>query len=148
MTHFSFPLVKKSSSAAFPPFPHMQRFVSSVRRMSSLPSPGPVQRTIASKLESSFSPNHVEVINESFMHNVPRGSETHFKVVVVSESFGGKSLVERHRSIMDCLGEELKSGVHALSIVAKTPAQWEKSSGKVPPSPNCLGGKAAEEKNL
>lgn len=42
--------------------------------------------------------------------------------------------------INDLLQDELASGVHALSIVAKTPAQWEKEDKDVEPSPTCLGG--------
>ena len=61
-------------------------------------------------------PSHLDVINESFMHNVPRGSETHFKVVVVSNRFDQESLLKRHRLINEVLQEELQGSVHALSI--------------------------------
>lgn len=40
-----------------------------------------------------------EVINESHMHSVPKGAETHFKVVVVSDQFDGLSLLQRHREV-------------------------------------------------
>jgi BolA protein len=60
-------------------------------------------------------------------------------VVVVSPQFEGQALLERHRTVNALLDEELKGGVHALSIVAKTPAQWAKASA-VAPSPPCLGG--------
>ncbi|KAJ6950951.1 sufE-like protein 1 [Populus alba x Populus x berolinensis] len=55
-------------------------------------------------------------------HAGVRGSngETHFNVKVVSKEFEGKSLVKRHRLIYNLLQEELQSGLHALSIVAKT----------------------------
>ncbi len=66
-------------------------------------------------------------------------SETHFKVVVVSQSFSGQPLLARHRAIQACLQSELDNGVHALSIVAKTPEQWAKTS-EVKPSPTCVGG--------
>lgn len=74
------------------------------------------------------------------MHNVPKGAETHFKVVVASAAFEGKMLLARHRAVNALLDAEFKGGVHALSIVAKTPAEWEASSGAVPPSPQCRGG--------
>ena len=73
------------------------------------------------------------------MHNVPKGSETHFKVLIVSEKFVGKPLINRHREVNTVLAEELQSGVHALSIVAKTPSQWESDPSFVK-SPPCLGG--------
>lgn len=47
---------------------------------------------------------------------------------------------QRHRLVNDILKEELQNGVHALSIVAKTPQQWEESDKIVESSPNCRGG--------
>lgn len=74
------------------------------------------------------------------MHNVPKNSETHFKVVVVSDQFDAvKSPLQRHRLINAALAAELEGPVHALSIVAKSPSQWEKNQ-TVPLSPNCKGG--------
>ena len=104
--------------------------------------PGPVENRIREKLNKSFEPvSHLQVLNESYMHNVPKGSETHFKVIVASDKFEGKSLVARHRAVNETLSDELSSGVHALSIVAKTAAQWSAMSDKpVDPSPKCRGG--------
>nr|XP_021192769.1 bolA-like protein DDB_G0274169 isoform X1 [Helicoverpa armigera] len=101
---------------------------------------GVVESTIRSKLLQSLEAKHLDVINESYMHNVPKGAETHFKVVVVSDKFEGLPLIKRHRLVNDLLKDELQSGVHALSIVAKTPEQWEKSDKVVESSPNCKGG--------
>lgn len=53
----------------------------------------PVEKTIREKITSALDPVHLEVINESYMHNVPRGSETHFKVVVVSKKFENVPLI-------------------------------------------------------
>jgi stress-induced morphogen len=105
----------------------------------------PVEASITEKLTQAFEPSHLVVLNESHTHNVPANSETHFKVVVVSEQFeSAKSPVARHRLINAALADELKGPVHALSIIAKTPAQWQAmiDSGKVtiPKSPNCMGG--------
>ena len=63
----------------------------------------------------------------------------HFKVIVVAAAFEAAALLERHRSVNAALAEQLAGPVHALSIVAKTPEQWAKTSG-VTPSPACLGG--------
>ncbi|XP_056638942.1 DNA-binding transcriptional regulator BolA [Diorhabda sublineata] len=95
---------------------------------------------IQQKLQTHLEAQHLQVINESYMHNVPKGSETHFKVVVVSNKFTNVPLIKRHRAITDVLKEELNNGVHALSVEARTPEEWEKSTKSVQPSPSCLGG--------
>lgn len=100
-----------------------------------------VQHTIESKLTEALQPQHMEVINESHQHNVPAGSESHFKVVLVSEAFEGKSLVSQHRMVYSLLSEELKDQVHALALHTYTPSTWKSAS---PQSPECLGGKAGE----
>ncbi|KAJ3123611.1 hypothetical protein HK098_001779 [Nowakowskiella sp. JEL0407] len=53
-------------------------------------------------------------------------SETHFRVAVISESFVGKSLLQRHKMIYGILDEEMKTGVHALSLSTKTPEEVKK----------------------
>lgn len=55
---------------------------------------GPIASSIRSKLQNVLQAKHMEVINESYMHNVPKGAETHFKVVVVSELFDGLPLIK------------------------------------------------------
>ena len=104
----------------------------------------PVQAAITENLTKAFSPSHLEVINESHKHSVPKHSETHFKVVVVSSQFeSAKTPIQRHRLVNASLADQLEGPVHALSIVAKTPEQWQKmmdAGEKVAPSPNCRGG--------
>ena len=101
----------------------------------------PVTSAIREKLKAGLdSIHHLDVINESHMHNVPKNSETHFKVIVVSSQFDTiKSPIQRHRLINSLLSQELEGPVHALSIVAKSPAQWEKNAS-IPASPTCRGG--------
>lgn len=99
--------------------------------------------SIRTKLTSALAPVHLDVENESGMHNVPAGSETHFKVLVVSESFQGLSPIERHRRVHEIVREELSSGVHALSIRAMTPDEWARQGGEDFRSPPCLGGSKA-----
>ncbi|KAL1495423.1 hypothetical protein AB1Y20_016791 [Prymnesium parvum] len=103
---------------------------------------GVVEAAVRAKLTAAFAPEHLEVINESSNHCVPKGSETHFKVVVVSHQFAGLPPLERHRQVNAVLADELEGSagppVHALSIVAKTPEQWAKSNA-VSPSPPCMG---------
>ncbi|XP_062559516.1 bolA-like protein DDB_G0274169 [Armigeres subalbatus] len=100
----------------------------------------PIETAIHDGLTAKLSPVHLEVVNESYMHNVPKGSETHFKVLVVSKEFDGLPLIKRHRLVNDIVKDKLAGNfVHALSIEAKTPAQWDETY-KLDPSPNCRGG--------
>jgi len=99
-----------------------------------------IQENINQKLINSFSPVYLEVENESNMHNVPPGSESHFKVVVVSEQFEGKSLIQRHRLINQSLSEELQNHIHALAIHAYTNNEWGEREFKEMKSPPCHGG--------
>ena len=107
-----------------------------------------MEAIVRTKLEAALRPLRLELVNESGKHNVPKGSESHFKILVVSELFEGKSLLERHRMVNSALGEELKKGttcggegggIHALSITAKTPAQFA-SDSSAGTTPACLGG--------
>ena len=98
-----------------------------------------IQSIIEQKLEQTFKPEFLEVVNESYMHNVPEGSESHFKVTVVSTEFDGQRLIGRHRMINKTLSEELQS-IHALAIHTLTPDEYFEKAGKVADSPECLGG--------
>lgn len=100
--------------------------------------------TITRKLHAVFAPVHLEVINESHQHSVPRGSETHFKVVIASAAFESRRPVARHQQVYAALAEELKSGVHALALHTYTPAEWAERAGAAPESPACLGGSKKE----
>ena len=103
-----------------------------------------VQQSIQAKLLDALSPGHLDVMNESHMHSVPANSETHFKVVVVSEAFAGKTRVARHQAVNGLLADELAGPVHALSIQAHTPEEWIARGGSVLESPNCMGGSKAD----
>ena len=103
-----------------------------------------IQEAIQQKLAGRFDLLHLEVVNESGGHNVPPGSETHFKVVLVSESFADQRLLARHRAVNETLTAELAGGVHALAIHTYTPAEWQQRFGNAPLSPPCLGGKSRE----
>jgi BolA-like protein 1 len=104
---------------------------------------GPLAQTIETKLRSALDPEVLEVDNESANHNVPKGSETHFRVVIVSRAFEGKLPVARHQLVYRALAEEMKpGGVHALAITSRTPAEWA-AAAAANVSPPCLGGSKA-----
>ena len=99
-----------------------------------------VREKIEEKLRTAFSPVHLEVHDESYRHNVPAGSESHFKIVIVSDSFIDQRFLARHRAIYGVLAEELDGSVHALALHSYTLKEWESLQDTVPASPECRGG--------
>jgi BolA family transcriptional regulator, general stress-responsive regulator len=98
-----------------------------------------VQNRIEEKLNMSFTPHHLAVINESHQHNVPIGAESHFKVVLVSDIFAGLRQIQRQQKVYQVLAEEMSGSVHALSMQTLSIAEWE-ADNRVTLSPPCMGG--------
>ena len=80
-----------------------------------------MQQQIEEKLQQAFAPTHLTVSNESHMHRVAPGAESHFKVVLVSEQFVGQRPLARHRAVNSVLAAGLSGGVHALALHTYTP---------------------------
>ncbi|WGE32351.1 BolA/IbaG family iron-sulfur metabolism protein [Actinobacillus genomosp. 2] len=98
-----------------------------------------VENTIREKLTAQFQPHVLNIENESHMHSSGRGSESHFKVTLVTSHFENMRTVARHRAIYSCLAYELEHGVHALALHTYTLSEWDEINGVVPKSPNCTG---------
>lgn len=103
--------------------------------------------TMAEKIEASLvaklRPERMRVVNESHMHNVPAGSETHWNVIVVAPAFRDMALPVRHRTVHEALGPDLIRSIHALTMKTLTPEEWQDQGGEVTnPAPKCLGGDA------
>ncbi|WP_337843054.1 BolA/IbaG family iron-sulfur metabolism protein [Rheinheimera sp.] len=100
-----------------------------------------VHTLIEQKLLHAFDPVFLDVVNESHMHSVGPGAESHFKVVIVTSAFEGQRLLQRHRSVNAVVAEELAEKIHALALHTYTPSEWyEYYAEKPPASPKCLGG--------
>jgi BolA family transcriptional regulator, general stress-responsive regulator len=86
-----------------------------------------IRDAISNKLREAFSPESLDVTDESHLHEGHAGhrpgGETHFRVHVVSPAFKGKSRIERHRMINATLTRELAGSVHALAIKAQAPGE-------------------------
>jgi BolA protein len=82
---------------------------------------------IREALMIALRPTRLDVINESELHAGHRSSpgtgESHFRVLVVSERFQGKSRIERHRMVNEALAAQLRGEVHALAIKAFAPGE-------------------------
>ncbi|OTA21323.1 transcriptional regulator BolA [Xenorhabdus beddingii] len=99
-----------------------------------------VRQEIETKLRAAFKPSHLEVIDESYRHNVPAGSESHFKIIVISNEFVEQRMLSRHRSVYSVLAKELEEGVHALALHTYTEKEWAELGDTVLASPACRGG--------
>jgi BolA protein len=86
---------------------------------------GTVAARMKAKLESRFSPELLEIVDDSDRHKGHSGSseagETHFSVTITSSAFLGVNRVGRQRLVMNALSEELAGPVHALSIKTLAP---------------------------
>jgi BolA protein len=82
---------------------------------------------IRSLLSREFAPAVVEVADDSARHAGHAGArpegETHYTVLVISTAFTGLGRIERHRRVNAALAQEFSSGLHALSLVLRTPAE-------------------------
>jgi SulP family sulfate permease len=91
-----------------------------------------VETTMREKLMVGLEPTRLDIVNESELHAGHRGSpgtgESHFRVLVVSPAFRGKSRIERHRMVNALLAEEVGRRVHALALTTATPEEHAASA--------------------
>jgi BolA protein len=79
-------------------------------------------------LNARFNPTRLEVENDSHRHAKHKEAKQHpkaghFKVLLVSDAFVGKSLLQRHRLVYECLAELMDGAIHALALDTKTPGE-------------------------
>ena len=87
-----------------------------------------MKSSMTGKLEAAFSPERLEVLNESHLHaghqpGFDGEGETHMRIRIVSSAFAGMSRVARHRAINDVVKAEFDAGLHALAVEAAAPGE-------------------------
>jgi BolA protein len=86
-----------------------------------------VEARIREKLVAALQPTRLDVMNESHLHAGHRGSpgtgESHFRVLIVSPLFAGKSRLQRHRLVNAALAAELRGTIHALALETYAPEE-------------------------
>jgi BolA protein len=96
---------------------------------------------IEKRLVEELKPERLALVNESHQHNVPGGSESHWNLIIVADAFAGQNRVARQRAVYRALRHEMQDGIHALTMKALTPEEWEAAGGEVEnPAPRCMGG--------
>lgn len=81
---------------------------------------------IEERLSTALAPDFLEILDESGEHQGHPGAARgggHYRVVIVSPRFEGKSLLARHRLVYEALGDAMRAQIHALSIQAKAPSE-------------------------
>ncbi len=91
---------------------------------------------IRARITEHFAPVRLELLDESARHaghagvreaGATGGGETHYALLVVSDTFAGLGRVQRSRLVHDALGDEFQGGLHALSLTLRTPPEQEAS---------------------
>lgn len=82
-------------------------------------------------LAAAFAPAEVQVRDDSALHEGHAGArpegQTHFSVTVISAAFRGLSRVARSRAVHQALDAEFQGGMHALSLLLRTPEEQAKA---------------------
>jgi BolA family transcriptional regulator, general stress-responsive regulator len=88
---------------------------------------------IRMRLEESFTGASVSVVDDSARHAGhagARGGGGHFVVQIESETFSGRSRLERHRLVYKALADMMAGDIHALNIEAISPDDGNTSRNK------------------
>jgi len=101
-----------------------------------------IQEEIETTLQAHFDVCRLLVVNESHKHSVPKNSETHFNVIIVSETFTKMPRVKRHRAVNAALKNAFERGMHALTLKLMTPNEFDEAGGEMSnPAPKCMSAK-------
>lgn len=93
-----------------------------------------------SQLQGAFDTKTVLLSDDSAQHKGRKGTESHFRIQIVSSKFQNLSLVKRHRLVQAAVEPEFAAGLHSLSIEAYDPKEWSsKVETELQKPPNCLG---------
>lgn len=91
---------------------------------------------IGRAIRERLAPTLIEIEDDSGRHaghsgmrGAAAGGETHFNVLVASTVFDGLTRVQRSRLVHDLLAPEFGSGLHALSLTLRTPAEQARIAG-------------------
>lgn len=95
-------------------------------------SPTSAIHRLQQKLQAALQPTQLRIEDDSAQHAGHAGAAHggHYRVFIVAEAFNGRSLIARHRMVYEAVREDLKHGIHALSIVARSPSEEDAQGGQ------------------
>ena len=99
---------------------------------------GTIHLEIERLLKEAYEPTQLLIENESDLHSGPKGRESHFKVLVVSDHFKDLKRIDRQKNVFETL-KNVMPRIHALSLRVLTPDQMQSSSEFQ--SPDCSNKK-------
>ena len=94
-----------------------------------------VQNKIDKLLRDKFNVSILTIKNDSYKHNVPADSESHFNVQIISDDFQNLSQIQRHKKVYKAV-ESLLAEIHAFSITAMTTSEF-KENPSLRDTPDC-----------
>ena len=99
-----------------------------------------IRAQIERKLMDTFAPERLRIDNDSSRHAGP-ATDSHYRVVIVSDAFTGENSLKRQRAVYACLAEEMSGPIHALQMKCMTPDEYQAADGDATlNAPPCRGG--------
>lgn len=87
------------------------------------------KKEITRRLKEAFDPETLGVEDESYLHEGHEGAKDgrgHFRVLIITDAFEDKTMIERHRMIYRELDEMMRLDIHALAIDAWSPGELDR----------------------
>ncbi|HEX2530884.1 MAG TPA: BolA family protein [Burkholderiaceae bacterium] len=81
---------------------------------------------ILTRLNETFAPSECQLSDESEAHAGHAGAASgrgHYRLRIVSNRFEGQNRMSRHRLVYDCLGDMMRTDIHALTVTALAPSE-------------------------
>ena len=86
-----------------------------------------IEQKMREKLIVALEPVRLDIVNESELHaghrSSPGSGDSHFRILIVSPVFEGRSRVDRHRIVNELLADELRGKIHALALRTYAPGE-------------------------
>ena len=84
---------------------------------------------IENAIKSCLDIHHIEIIDDSNKHagHKQNSGGGHYRSFIISDSFNGKSLVQRHQMVYKALGSMMKNDIHAFSMKTLTIDEFKSS---------------------
>ncbi|QCI17854.1 BolA family transcriptional regulator [Buchnera aphidicola (Acyrthosiphon lactucae)] len=93
-----------------------------------------IKKCLTSKINISF----IKIYDDSLFHNHPEKGFTHLRILIISNNFINKKLIDRHRLIFSVLSKTLKKNIYSLTLNTYTLNEWESKKFKKNNNIKCL----------